>query len=891
MIRKVKTISQIYAEVKGYDLVITNDAPLATALNKLVETPRLDYLAMTPKQIASKFSLLYFDNIYEKFELILRITKKTRKPLKLVHQMIEKIFEVWMYNAKLEFAEQFLSSEEKDLLKYFDEFKTIEYAIENFNEEFYKDKSIAVVGEELFSLLDLEVLPRKGQPAATIEIFTVEEFEIDRTYIFDTSKNLINKTIDLIDESNMDETAIVLNSGSEYLEIIKSRLKMKGINVEVKNFLSDDIPTRSILSFLTLALCSDRLKVKEFIPVSSMFGINIDDVYGQYDLASYVRQINKDKKLEGMFTMMEGISELTYKSFFSRIGKDYFIKVNPELKKIIELLEFTDSKISETNLIEIKYFLTEFDTELGADKTGVLFVNATNSAFIDRQIIIYLGLDHSWTKTFPDKDYLNKEEEEKKMITKFEVLLQQGKQRFYFAQSMLKNAEVIPNYYFNELVDKDISSFKNSLFKPVFVNEIVKVEKYKTPKKKISLEEEDELKSISPSRFNDYFRCPKRYAFAKLLPQEKSVVFKKGTLIHNFAELYFNDPEFVKENKGKILEYMVGRMAEFLNNSNKDMIGTDFSIATDAIMKFVDSLKIKKGKLETPLDPIDNELMKEFGVKVLYDNTENWLQNEEETMIKGKIDLQYENTVVDYKSGKTRKPESEVLQQCNLDYIFLKENEEFDFQAMSYISALRKEDSETNFIYNYMLSDWKGRLNSNSYEDKLLTNIKYIPSAFRDFIISEAGYENFLKNEKLTDLLTKIGYGNYRDILLDTGLKENEYFNKDIVADKIISLTFDLLERSGISFSEFKKRARNTMENDVVKPFATAVFNLRTGSSGTAHIFKDDVEKFLVLIKDKLIEINKYRKTNFPNAPVFDSREICKSCNYLNLCIGNKLWN
>jgi len=221
----------------------------------------------------------------------------------------------------------------------------------------------------------------------------------------------------------------------------------------------------------------------------------------------------------------------------------------------------------------------------------------------------------------------------------------------------------------------------------------------------------------------------------------------------------------------------------------------------------------------------------------------------------------------------------------------MKENEEFDFQAMSYISAIRKEDADTNFIYNYLLSDWKGRINSSHIEERSVTNIRYIPSAFRDFIISEEGYEKFLKDKKLTDLLKRIGYVNYRDILLDTGLKESEYFNKDIVADKIISLTFDLLERSGISFSEFGKRARNTMEKDVVKPFASAVFNLRTGNSGTAHIFKDDVEKFLMLIKDKVAEINKYQSSNFPNEPVFDSREICKSCDYLNLCIGNKLWN
>ena len=47
-------------------------------------------------------------------------------------------------------------------MKYLYEFDTIESAMENFNEEFYGGKSIAVAGQELFSLLDLEVLPKRG---------------------------------------------------------------------------------------------------------------------------------------------------------------------------------------------------------------------------------------------------------------------------------------------------------------------------------------------------------------------------------------------------------------------------------------------------------------------------------------------------------------------------------------------------------------------------------------------------------------------------------------------------------------------------------------------------------------------------------------------------------
>ena len=49
----VKSIDELYEEVRDYDLVICNDAPLATALNNRVDRPMLGHLAVTPRQLAA----------------------------------------------------------------------------------------------------------------------------------------------------------------------------------------------------------------------------------------------------------------------------------------------------------------------------------------------------------------------------------------------------------------------------------------------------------------------------------------------------------------------------------------------------------------------------------------------------------------------------------------------------------------------------------------------------------------------------------------------------------------------------------------------------------------------------------------------------------------------
>ncbi|MBS1552849.1 MAG: hypothetical protein JST15_12360, partial [Bacteroidetes bacterium] len=237
MFNKAKSIAVLYEEVKDYDLVITNDAPLATALNKLVEKTRLELLAMTPRQIASKFSQLYFEKILDKYEVVLKACRESDKPLRVVHKIVEKIYEVWMYNAKFEFIENFLSEDESEYLKYIKDSDTIETALENFNEEFYGDKKIAVIGQELFSLLDLEVLPGRRAPADKINIFTEDDYKIDKTYIFRTTEQLIQSITDIINIENADQTAIVLDPESEYLEILKASLNSKGISIEIKNYI------------------------------------------------------------------------------------------------------------------------------------------------------------------------------------------------------------------------------------------------------------------------------------------------------------------------------------------------------------------------------------------------------------------------------------------------------------------------------------------------------------------------------------------------------------------------------------------------------------------------------------------------------------------------------
>lgn len=52
-IQQAKSLPTLYDDVKGYDLVLVPDAPLASALNRQLNRPHLGRFATTPRRLAA----------------------------------------------------------------------------------------------------------------------------------------------------------------------------------------------------------------------------------------------------------------------------------------------------------------------------------------------------------------------------------------------------------------------------------------------------------------------------------------------------------------------------------------------------------------------------------------------------------------------------------------------------------------------------------------------------------------------------------------------------------------------------------------------------------------------------------------------------------------------
>lgn len=896
MMNKSKSIKEIYNEVKDFDLVITNDAPLATALNKSVEIPRLGLLAMTPRQLAVKFGVLNYDRMYSKSELILEVTRQTGKSLKLVHQSIEKIIEIWNHTGLLESCELFLGSE-KQFLKYLIEMKTVEYAMENFDFTFYESANIAVAGLELFNELDKMVIPKNNIFPIYIDLMSEKELNIDKTFLFNSSSDLINSVASIIDNKNQNDTAIIFNTDSELKNIFIAAFNQKGIDLEMKSLLRDDISTGIFLSIIESSFNLYDQTLKDMFFLEPLFGINIDRKFSNFNFSGYINSnkiINEKKDkgiktLKNVYDILSGIEEVTFTQLYDKIELHSDKKFNPLLRKVIDLAGLGSVKVSPEGFNILKYFILNIDVETGRNKEGVLFVNAGNSAFVDRRITIFIGMDDSWTKLNADKSYVDKTEEEKKNLEKFQILLSQGEEKMYIALNVKKNQSVIPCYYFNMLSDNEIKKFEDKYFNPVFAEKVtLGKRKFEKVNHDLKTKEIKLLSDISQSALNSFSLCPKNYSYGKLIKEkEEKSYFLKGTLLHCYAEFYFNHSEYCREKFESILELLLKEYSGFINEINADSEKTSFRIGMKAIMDFLDS-----GVFEYEIDTHSKAVKKESnflfnvtGLQKKYLNTEQWLKKIL-SCINGKIDLTSGQNIIDYKSGKTAKTVKNLINEFKKELLSKENAADVNYQTIAYLSGKREDnpDEKIYFTYLYILANYSDYIKGSIDQSKSVVTVTYIPETFKRYIISKEFYNGF--DPVLT---SKFLYEEYKKLLLEK-FDDINFYNKDSISEKLEDCIRDLLlEEKGYVYKDFKKQKENTFREKIIQPVIKCLFEARTGSVNYPNIYKDDADEFIEFAKATISEINEYLQSDFPNKPVNDLRKVCSKCDYLNICIGNKL--
>ncbi|CAN5481787.1 hypothetical protein BH10BAC5_BH10BAC5_24510 [soil metagenome] len=900
LFNKIKSIDELYREVKDHDLVLTIDAPLATALNKRSLSETNKKIAFTPRQLTSENVKKDGARVFTDFELLKIISEKEKSSYRYFHPIVESILHRWQYYSTLDEIDEFSSFREKSILKYFMEYPVLEKYMMDFDISALNKNNIAVINEDSFSILEKLFIP-PGFNYTAVTIQKEENYNLPATYVFGSSKALIEKTISLITPENMNDAAIVISTDSEDMVLLKSKLLNKGISIIDRVKLSRLPAVRTLLHLMETGLKYNELVAGDLMLFSGMLGLNLSNENSSSDLKDFLSGL-KNEKLNNFAKFLSGTEKLSF-SRFAEISKDFSCIPTDEYFSFLKEAGLENTKITESSFIDLKYILKNFDKEIYKNEEGLLFADPGSSSYIDRKFVIYLEMDNTWTKQIPERIYYDRYAEEEKALNSFKTLLQQGSKRMYFVKSQSLGKKISPCYYFNYF--EDVKDFNNNFFSPLSVKSGIN-EKI-IPKKLTSVSynepEGESLNSFSPSSLNEYFMCPKKYQFSRISKGPELPHLTKGTLIHEYAEMYFHYPEFCREHRKEVLDKILSLFKKMYSSVNEKLSETEFRVAMISIEEFLDREKFKTVPINSDgLNEVQeaNSLMSSFNLKKKYSNTEMYKRSDD-CNIRGKIDLLSDKTIVDYKSGKIKKSVLDNVVTFVLDC----ENKDFDFQSLSYIKLVydiicKPEDRSKNLleiemIFYHMLCNIEAdftnetissstRVKSASNEtDERLNKIRFFNISFKEFMKSESFEEICSLNGK--DLKLHFG-SNFKKMVDELVISTGSFSNRD----KLLTECFDVIEKYFINVPKLKESPET---------FLKFLYRIRRGEYGktiltldSAHyFFYEDLLEFSELVKQKLEKINQEYKTFFPAEPLFDDIQICKDCNYLSICSKNLLFN
>ena len=862
--QKVKSIEQIFDKIKDFDLVLTTDPSLRDGLNALKEG-----ICFTPKEFVKDKKLI--DNISAAIE----ISSKLNISLKIAQHLIERINNLWENVGTLEKVAGFLSEDEKKVLDVLKELPTLNNAIGKLNfKELTNNKKTAVIAENWFSALDKKSLPEKY---TNITLFENKQPKISEFLVFNSHKDIIDRLTELVTEKNQDDVAIVVPKESPLSSLIKSRLKSKGVKLNQTTFLKDHFGVRLFLGLIDISFNLYDIKVREILPYLEMFELEIKPKFNNYMFSYYVNRINKDTQLEGFFSFIKSIKTKTYAELALLLnGK---VELPKEFNKLLKNLALSQEKMIEESYYELSYSVENFDLVIKEQKEGVLIIDAVNSAFVNRPLCFFLGLDNSWLRNIQSREGINVKEAEEIDREKFQVLMQQGKHQFYLVSEFTDNQNTVPCYYLNILFNTKINSFLDGLFNPRRIRN-KKVQREYCPEELKVEYEKDHLDLFSQSSFNNFVTCPKKYSYSKLLPQEEQTYFLKGTLLHEFAEFYFEYKDFVEEEGlDSFIKIMVNKYKRINGDLNIDFEQSLFTIAIKNIIKFINSLEIEDLK-DSPfsLSPYKkkNTFAERFNKELKSENTEANF-SDKEFGIRGIIDLIVNSsTIVDYKTSAFVKYAKDIIKGSNFNLI----SDIVDFQPCFYIMELRKHTpGEIKFIYNFLLANKDLVVDGKpDKRKKNIVEVKYIPLTFNDFLCTKSAIVLLASSKDRSSLIATLkDYNVLIDFFKKTPIEKELQYDYEKLLDSDYAKKFH-------SFLKDKLKDRYNYFSEIINSFLKSIVWLRTGiRQKQALIFKEDIDEFEEFLHKKNKEINLFLNDKFPYNPI--NTDICKTCDFRQVCL------
>lgn len=862
--RLAKTIDELYSEVRDFDLVLCNDAPLALALNNRIDKPFVGTFAVTARQLAGELAPAILGEVpLGDVRTTKLLSEYTDRDLRFVHGELENIKEIRRYTREVG---RHLGKKGKKILAEYARMPTLERAMASFDPEggFYEGKKVAVIGVELFDELDKHMNPKFGT-FEEISPFKRGEYRVETIYEVGNDRQLAENAAALITRETARDFAIVMDPSGPMGDAVRSALYRKGLPFKNSLSVRDLNHVREYLSFLSLALSYDTLRFGQVREQLSSYGGFVPSRYDRYLVSEHGRLRNVSEKTRALLGIMESIGEMT---FLEACEGAVPAKRRAQIKIMLGELDMSNARVNANDLNTIGYAVDNLgdlkhNEQIPEDeKDGVLLVDCKNSAYVDRPVVIFLGMGSDWERDLSSLDFLKlgeKKDERERDVTRFEILMQQGGTRIYMANQIKdgKKPKPCPMFDLSEGSGTESETFADvcdNLSKGMWS---APGESADFPFGETGIDAEGyEVPPLSKSSYNSFKECPRRYLFDSLVPGEDSDSTVIGTAMHDYAELRASHPGVV-EAKG--VDYFVDAISDaFAGLVSRQLTNVERTNVRNGIAT-LDSLfsSMDLSGAEMVESDGDNMFYGDLGLTTKSANCEFKVSSEDRHMM-GYVDFLHDGAIYDYKTGRPKKMK-DVVDQMLDNGTFV------EFQPLFYLSLLdgredfggrfsfvfTKEDSMRAFA-GERVSHLSGMRTVALYDSKL----EFLRDHYVDDVM--AGYDEIShKRDAVVSCIERHGMENVS--------KDNKGFVKDLheAVDKGVTRS---------KCETMANRVSRMVEGNM--PFSSV--------NNVACVTREFLDGFVAAVEEARMDIGRMSAAadGFPAAP----RKGCKWCQHRHLC-------
>jgi hypothetical protein len=697
------------------------------------------------------------------------------------------------------------------------------------------DKSVAVIGDEQLTPLERSILPPDYD---TFDLFSTDSFNLPPFHIFESAAEIVDSLLDTITVENAENVGIVLDSGSQYSSLVESALEAADIPFYGGSGFIDIPAHRAYLNLLRAGFRGPATTIGDIKPLLTHLDVEIP----VEDTEKHLQTVDHPG-LAWLQSLCTDIEDATFRevlvAFTPRSNHSL-----PRLRNELSRLSLATAQITEARIDELAFYLQTYDVPMDRDGQGVLLADATSSGYVDRPVVFYLGLDDGWTHSVPQRPWIEPDTQMNRYLSQFQLLLQSGNEQYYLVEDTAGGQAVTPCLYFNELLERDFDRFSDLPSRGY--SRMLETESTGFDKETYDIEP-DTSSTISQSSLNSFVNSPRDWFFSQLTDSPQRDYFREGNLLHDFAEFYVANPEFVDDAVfDEVVEVMLEEVEPFYAATDRPLRKRTYEIGIDTIAEFLHAQPPTDGGFLTPTSGYGRNFFAEyFDRDIDTPVTERWFEDDARG-IKGKIDLVHTpTTLLDYKKS-SKKRATQIVKRSATDPPADTPN----FQAILYLTHYRtvQPNEKLEFTFFHFLETLDDVITGDADLDDTLTTVTYYPHTFDTFVDSRDAYETLLDGyNDCVATFEDLGFAAYTEIMSQLSFPETTEkaellaspFAREFEA-KVVAATGD-----GVDAEKGVEQAIRTLNGVRRRAF-----------------FEEDLDAFEEFVDEQLTELNHYRAGN-----------------------------